>query len=518
MVVLLAEFWYLCVKWDFTTLRDRVSVFVGIDTKLYLTLSPPKKFFLTVYFILQIASSLTTPPGPAVRLLQPVTARTVCVAGKKLVSVQRSRNKYMICNRNQLYAAHSGSALVVPAQKSISSVATNLTNSNSSTNEDSIPVLTVSNQKTGLYEDSPPMSEASAGKTPQPLECSTNSVNQTIKIKRLLPRVCDTFISDKVRRLSCDGTSHTDVATTSNFPKLTLTTHTNSIASHTLKPDVVSATQTKPVVSIRNSYAMNIVPTRLESSSSSVTVIPVAKEVSSASLENLKKSSTVCFRTVASSIPISKLVTSDTKSVESKTFNLKLTSPVSARKLFMLDVTKPSLGIPCSSDSVSVGKGELENVSDEQPVVSGNSEESEVSQNDSIAAVRISDKKSENDISSLKTSCEESQNDSTAHDTSSAEKKSQNDISTIVSLNDKSQNDISNVRESSEKIQNNKIFGVRLSDKKIDSPSTSSQKSKYKAQEGTGNAVKNTVRARAKRHTARARVKMMVTRSSGRRR
>lgn len=473
-----------------------------------------------MYFVLQVASSVTSPPGHAVRVLQPVAARTVCVAGKKLVSIQRTKNKYMICNRNQLYTAHQGSAVVVPAQKSLLSASTNLTNSSSSsTNEDSIPVFTVPNPKAGLHKDCPPGGEASSVKTSQPLECSTNSANQTIQIKRLLPRVCDTLIPNKVRRLSCDVMSDTDVptTTTTNFTKLTLTTQSNSIASHTLKPDVISATQTKPVVSIRNSYAMNIIPTRLESPSSSVTLIPVAKEVSSASLENLKKSSTVCFRTVASNIPISKLIASDSKSAESKTINLKIASPVSARKLFMVDVKKPS-DIPCNSDNVSCDIGETENISDKEPLMTGNnSEEREISQNDSISTVRIADTSSENDISSLKTSYKKSQNDSTAHDTPSAENKSQNDISTIRTLSDRLRTDISSVRKSSEKLQN-KIFYVRRVDKKLGSPNTSSPKSKYKAQEDTGHTSNNTVRVRSKRNTPKAGVEMMVTRSSGRRR
>jgi hypothetical protein len=471
-----------------------------------------------MYFILQVASSVTSPPGHAVHLLQPVAARTVCVAGKKLVSVQRTKNKYMICNRNQLYTAHQGSAVVVPAQKSLLSASTNLTNSSSSTNEDNVPVFTVPDPKASLHRNCPPGGEVV--KTSQPLECSTNSANQTIQIKRLLPRVCDAVIPNKVRRLSCDLMSDDDVhttttTTTTNFPKLTLTTHTNSIASHTLKPDVVSATQTKPVVSIRNSYAMNIIPTRLESSSSSVTLIPVAKEVSSASIENLKKSSAVCFRTVASNIPISKLIASDSKSVESKTVNLKITSPMSARKLFMVDVTKPS-DIPCSSDNMSSDIGETENVSDEEPLMTGNnSVEREKPQNNSISTVRILDTKSENGISSLKT-YKESQNDSTAHDTSSAENKSQNDIFTIRTLSDRLQTDMSSVRKSSEKLQN-KIFYVRRSDKKINRPNTSSPESKYKAQEDTGHTADNIVRVRSKRNTTKARVEMMVTRSSGRR-
>lgn len=472
-----------------------------------------------MYFILQVASSVTSPPGRAVHLLQPVGARTVCVAGRKLVSFQRTKNKYMICDRNQLYTAQQGSALVVPAQKSLLSASTNLTNSSSnSTNEDGIPVFTVPNPKVGLHKDCPPCGEASSVKTSQPLECSTNSANQTIQIKRLLPGVCDTLIPNKVRRLSCDVMSDTDVPTTTNFTKLTLTTQSNSIAPHTLKPDVVSTTQTKPVVSIRNSYAMNIIPTRLESSSSSVTLLPVAKELSSASLENLKKSSTMCFRTVASNIPISKLIASDSKTVESKTINLKIASPVSARKLFMVDVTKPSSDIPCSNHNASSDTGETENVSDKEPLMTANnSEEREISQNDSISTVRIADTQSENDISSLKTSYKKSQNDSTAHDTSSAENKSQNDISTIRTLSDRLQTDISSVRKSSEKLQN-KIFYVRQLDKKLGSPNTSSPESKYKAQEDTGHTANNTVRVRSKRNTTKAGVEMMVTRSSGRRR
>ena len=492
---------------------------VGIDTSSYLTFSKKIKMFLNMYLILQVASSVTSPPGHALHLLQPVAARTVCVAGKKLVSVQRTKNKYMICNKNQLYTAHRG-AVVVPAQKPLLSASTNRTNSSSSsTNEDSIPLFTVPNPKAGLHKESPPGGEASSVKTSQPLECSTNSANQTIQIKRLLPRVCDTLVSNKVRRLSCDVMSDTDVppTTTTNFTKLTLTTQSNSIASHTLKPNVVSATQTKPVVSIRNSYAMNIIPTRLESSSSSVTLIPVPKEVSSASLENLKKNSAVCFRTVASNIPISKLIAGDSKSVESKTINLKITSPMSARKLFMVDVTKPSSDIPCSSDNASSDIGETENVSDKEPLMTdNNSEEREISQNDSISSVRIADAKSENDISSLKTSHEKSQNGSTAHDTSSAENKSQDDLSTIRTLSDRLQTGISSVRKSSEKLQN-KIFYVRQLDKKLDSPNTSSPKSKCKAQEDTGHTASNTVRVRSKRNTTKAGVEMMVTRSSGRR-
>jgi len=478
-----------------------------------------------MYFILQVASSVTSPPGHAVHLLQPIAARTVCVAGKKLVSFRRTKNKYMICNGNQVYTAHRGSALVVPAQKSLLSASTKLTNSNSSSaNEDSIPMITVPNPKAGLHKDCPPGGEASSVETSQPLECSTNSANQTIKRNQLLPHVCDTLIPNKVRRLSCDVMSDTYVptttttTTTTNFTKLTLTTQSNSIASHTLKPNVVSATQTKPVVSIRNSYAMNIIPTRLESSSSSVTLIPVAKEVSSTSLESLKKSSAVCFRTVASNIPISKLIASDSKSVESKTINLKIASPVSARKLFMVDVMKPSSDIPCSSDNASSDIGETENVSDKKPLMGGNnSEERKISQNDSISTVRIADTKSENDISSLETSYKKSQSDSTAHDTSSAETKPQNDFSTIRTLSDRLQTDISSVRKSNEKLQN-KIFYVRRLDKKLGSPNTTSPKSKYKAQEDTGHTANNTVRVRSKRNTTKAGVEMMVTRSGGRRR
>jgi hypothetical protein len=191
---------------------------------------------------------------------------------------------------------------------------------------------------------------------------------------------------------------------------------------------------------------------------------------------------------------------------------------MSARKLFMVDVTKPSSDIPCSSDNVCSDSGGTENVSDKEPLITGtNSEQIKVSQNDSISTVRISDTKSENDISSLKTSYEESQNDSTAHDTSSAENKSQKDISTIRTLSDGLQTDISSVRKSSEKLQN-KVFYVRRLDKKIGRPNTSSQKSKYKAQEDTGRTANSTLRVRSKRNTTKARVEMMVTRSSGRRR
>jgi hypothetical protein len=232
----------------------------------------------------------------------------------------------------------------------------------------------------------------------------------------------------------------------------------------------------------------------------------------------MKKRSTVCFRTVASNIPISKLIAGDSKSVESKTINLKIASPMSARKLFMVDVTKPSSDIPCNSDNASSDIGKNENGSDKEPLMTGNnSGEREISQNDSISSVRIADTKSENDISSLKTSHKKSQNGSTAHDTLSAENKSQNDLSTIRTLSDRLQTGISRVRKSSEKLRN-KIFYVRRLDKKLDSPNTSSTKSKCKAQEGTGHAASNTLRVRSKRNTTKAGVEMMVTRSGGRRR
>jgi len=184
----------------------------------------------------------------------------------------------------------------------------------------------------------------------------------------------------------------------------------------------------------------------------------------------------------------------------------------------MVDVTKPSSDIACSSDNVSSDNGETENVSDKEPLMSGNnSEERNISQNDSISTFRIGDTKSENDISSLETSYEKSQNDSTAHDTLSAESKSQNNISTIRTLSDRLQTDISIVRKSNEKLQN-KIFYVRRLDKKLGSPNTSSPKSKYKAQEDAGHTANNTVRVHSKRNTTKAGVDMMVTRSSGRRR
>jgi hypothetical protein len=492
----------------------------------------------------QIASSVGYPSGHTVQLLRPVTSRTVCVAGNKLVNVKRRKNsQYMICNGNQLYGCYP---ILVPAQ-SPSSVVTNFMNSNSSTNKNSIPLLALPNPNTNLSEGCHPILESSIVKPLQPSEFSTNSVNQTIKIKQLPPGVCAAVIPDKLRRLSCDPVPDTDMHTTTSFPKLTLTTlttHTNSTASHVLKPDVVNTTQSKPIVSIlnSNSHAATVVPKRLESSLSFPAFIPVARKVSSASLENLKKNSTFCFRTAASNIPISKLITADVKSVESESFNLNVASPVSARRLLMVNVmgssSERSSDIPCSINSVSSGNRieseNTEKVSGKQPVVadtavtSNSNEEREISQNNGISGVRILDDKSETDISNLETSDEKSQNNSVPCVITSDDSKSQNDISSISSSNEKSQCDISSGRRSNEKLRSDSLYSVGSSTKKRinksatslpkqDSPSTPSPKSKSKAQEDSGYTVKHIVRTRSRRNRTKAPVEMMVTRSSSRR-
>jgi hypothetical protein len=461
------------------------------------------------YLFFQIASGVGSSPGHTVRLLQPLTTRTVCVAGKKLLSLQKSKNnQYMLCNGNQLYATRLLPALV-PTQKSPSSMVTNCTNSNSSINKDSIPLLAIPSLNTNLIMDCPPLVKHSVVTPPQSSELSTNSANNPIKIKQLVPKVCPTFMPDKQRRPSHGVMSVNDVHTTTNIPGLTLmthTTHTNSTASSTLTPDVVNTTQNKPIVSVlnSNSYAATKIPKRLESWPSSTAFIPVARKLPSASFENVKNGPTVCLRTVASNIAISKLMTTNTKSV-----NMNVTSPLPARKLFMLDVT---FKVPCRSSSVSSGNGV-------------GSEESEISQNDSVSSVGISDEKSENDISTLKDLDEKSEDDSVSGVTTS-DKKSPDNISSIISSNEKSHNDSSSVRTSKKKLRN-KISCIRSSGRtthrstvplpKQDRHTASSRKSRSKAHEDTGSTAKKKVRSGSKRKKTKVRVEMMVTRSSSRR-
>jgi hypothetical protein len=467
---------------------------------------------LSTYLLFQIASGVGSSAGPTVHLLQPVTSRTVCVAGKKLVDLQRSKNnQYVLCSGSQLYAARLLPALV-PARKSPSSVATKFTNSSSSINKDSIPLLTIPSPNTNLIKDIPPLVTRSVIKPPQLSELSTNSTNHTIKIKQLLPGLVPTSIPDKLRKQSCDVMSVNDVHTTTNISGLTLMTHTNSTVSCTLTPDVVNTTRNKPMISVlnSNSYASTIIPKRLESSPSSQAFIPVAKKCPSASFENFKKNPAVCLRTVASNIAVSELMTTNTKSMEPESVNMNVTSALSARRLLMLDVSSE---VPCSSNSVSSGNGV-------------GSEESEISQNDSVSSVRILDEKSENDISSLKDLDEKSQDDSISSVTVS-DKKSPNDISSIVSSSENSQSDNSSVRTSKQKLRNNKISSTRSSGKtthkspvpspKQDCHTTSSRKSRSKVHEDIGSMTKNRVRSGSKRKLTKVPVEMMVTRSSSRR-
>jgi hypothetical protein len=162
-------------------------------------------------------------------------------------------------------------------------------------------------------------------------------------------------------------------------------------------------------------------------------------------------------------------------------------------------------------------------------VCSGNgvgSEESEISQNDSVSSVSILDEKSENDISSLKDLDEKSLDDSVSGVTIS-DKKSPDDISCVISSNEKSHNDNSSVRTSKQKLRNNKISCTRSSGRtthkppvpspKQDCSTTSSRKSRSKTHEDTGSMAKKKVRSGSKRKMTKVPVEMMVTRSSSRR-
>jgi len=462
----------------------------------------------------------------------------------------------MLGNGHHLHTADGCHPVVVPPQGSQLSVVTSFTNSSSVTSKDSFPLVAVLNPNNSLSKDCPPLVEMSVVKPLQASEFSTNSGNKTIKRKQLLPGMCATVVPEKLRRLSCDVVSDTEASTTVSFPKLTLTTHTtytNSTASHALKPVVVNTTQNKPIVSIlnSNSYPATIVPKKLESFPSSPTFIPVARKMFSTSLENLKKNSTVCSRTVTSLIPVSKLVTSDVKSVESQSVNLNTASPVPTKRFFMVGVTmlpsQRASDIPCSSDSVTSVDG-AEADTDKQTVVattavtSNKRDENGRSQNYGIFSVRILGERSENDIYNLKTPNETPQNDSISGVTSSDEKsqndsvfgvtasckKSQNGISSIDSSNEKSQNAASSVITSNRKLPKKRVYGIRSSDKKTmdkagaalpkqKSPTnTSSRKFKSKAQEVTRSIAKNTRKARSKRNSADVPVGMMVTRSSSR--
>lgn len=471
---------------------------------------------LNSYLLFQIVSGVGSSPGHTVHLFQPLTTRTVCVAGKKLVSFQRNKNnQYMLCSGNQMYAARLLPALV-PTQKSPSSVVTKNTDSSSSINKDSIPLLTVPRPNTNLIMNCPPLVKRSVSKPPQSSELSTSSANHSIKITHLLPNVCPTFIPDKLRTPSHNVISVNDVhTTTTTIPGLTLMTHTtqtNSTASCTLTPDVVNTTQNKPIVSVRNSnsYATTIIPKRLESSPSSPAFISVARKLPSATFENVKKDPTVCLRTVASNNAVSKLMTTNTKSVEPKSVNMNVTPPLSARKIFVLDVR---LKVPCSSNSVSSGNGVAK-------------EESEISQNDSVSSVRILREKSENDISSPKDLDEKSQDDSVSGGTAS-DKKSPYEISGIISSNEKSHKDNSRVRTSKQKLQQNKISCTRSSGRttnksavpspKPDCHTTSSRESRSKAREDARSMTRKKVRSGSRGKMTKVPVEMMITRSGSRR-
>ncbi|XP_023709753.1 uncharacterized protein LOC111865732 isoform X3 [Cryptotermes secundus] len=461
----------------------------------------------------QFASGVGSSPGHTVHLLQPLTTRRLCVSGNKLLSFQRNKNnQYMLCSGNQMYAAHLLPA-PVPTQKSPSSVVTKYTDSSSSINKDSVPLLTVPRPNTNLIVNCPPLVKHSVSNPPQSSELSTNSANHNIKIKHLLPNACPTFIPDKLRTPSHNVISVNDVHTTTNVPGLTLmthTTHTNSTASRTLTPDVVNTTQSKPIVSVRNSnsYATTIIPKRLESSPSSPAFISLARKLPSATFESVKKDPTVCLRTVASNNAVSKLMTTHTKSVEPRSVNMKVTSPVATRKIFMLDVR---LKVPCSSNRVSSGNGV-------------GKEKSEISQNDCVSSVRILREKSENDISSPKDSDEKSQDESVSGDTTS-DKKSPYEISGIIS-NEKSHKDNSRVRTPKQKLQHNRISCTRSSGRtthksavpspKQDCHTTSSRESRAKAREDTRSMARKKVRSGSKAKMTKAPVEMMVTRSSSR--
>lgn len=482
---------------------------------------------------------MSYPSGQTVHLLQPVTGRTVYVAGKKLVTFQRSKNSsYVRCSANQLCIPQGLYPVFIPAQKSPLSVDSNFMNSNSSTNKNSIPLLALTNPNTSLSKDFHSLLESSAVKPVQASEFSTNSTNQTIKIKRFLPGACAT-IPNKLRKLSCDLVSDKDVPTTSSFPKLsvmTQTTQTDSTASHVLKPEVVNTIQNKPIVSFQNSNAhtTTLVPKQLESSPSFPIVIPFARKASSATLKNIKKNSTFCIRTGVSE---NKLITTDVKSVESESVNLNMASSVSAKRLFMVDVkgSGRSSDMPCSSNSVSSGNCIESKVTDKQPTVadvavtSNSGEDSEICQKDSTSNVRILDDKSETGISNRETSVKKSQKGSISGVITSDEKKSHDDLPSIGLSSEKSQCDLSGGKTSNEKLQSNCVYSVRSSARKTmdksatalqkrESSNTPSPRSKCKkAQEESRSTVKRTVRAASKRKRTKSQVDKMVTRSSSRR-
>jgi hypothetical protein len=434
---------------------------------------------LNTCLLFQIASGVGLSPGHTVHLLQPVTAKTVCAAGKKLISFRRKNNQYMVCSGNQLHAARLVPALV-STQKSPPPSVVKFTNLNSSMNKDVISLLA----NTNLIKDCPPLVESSVIKPVQSSELSA------LKLKQVLPSVGPTFIPGKMRTASSNAVSDDNVRTTTNIPGLTLMTHTtptDSTASCALT-QVVNTTQNKPIVSVlnSNSCATAIIPKKLES-------LP---------------SSPALLRTVASNVSVSKQVTTNANSVEPKSVNMSMTSPLSASRPFMSGV---SIEVPCSRSRVCSGNGV-------------DSEESQMSQNDGVSGVRILDEKSEKDISSLKDLDEKSQKGVTKSD----KKKLRADISTTVSSNEKSQSDTASVRRTSkQKLQNIKISSAASSDKtthkspvaspKKDCHTTSSPKSRSKAREVTVNTAKNRLRSYSKRKRTKVPVGMMVTRSSSRR-
>lgn len=421
----------------------------------------------------QIASGVGLSPGHTVHLLQPVTTKTVCASGKKLISFRRKNNQYMVCSGNQLHAARLVPALV-STQKSPPSSVIKFTNSNSSVNKDVISLLA----NTNLIKDCPPLVESSVIKPVQPSEFSA------LKLRHLLPAAGSNFIPAKKRTASSNAVSDDNVCTTTNIPGLTLMTHTSptdSTASCALTPQVVNTTQNKPIVSVlnSNSCATIIIPKKLEPSPSSPALL----------------------RTVDPNISVSKQVTSNANSEEPKSVKMSMTSPTS-------DV---SIEVPCSRSRVSSGNGV-------------DSEESQESQNDSVSDVRILDEKSEKDISGLKELDEKSPKGATKSD----KKKLRADISTSVSSNEKSQSDTASVsRTSKQKLQYNKISSAASSDKtthkspvaspKKDCRTTSSPKYRPKARKVTANTTKNRLRSNSKKKRTEVPVEMMVTRSSSRR-
>jgi hypothetical protein len=465
-------------------------------------------FLILDTLLFQIASDVGLSPGHTVHLLQPLTAKTVCVAGKKLISFRRKDSQYMLCSGNQLQATRIVPA-VVPAQKSPSSVATKFTTLKNSINKDITPLLAHAN----LIRDCPPLVplvKSSVVKPVQASEFSTKHANPTLKLRQLLSAVGSSYVSDKLRTPSSNMVSDNSVHTSTTTPRLTLTTHatqTDSTASCTLTPDVVNTTQNKPKMSVlkSNPYAAAIIPNRLESSLSSPAFIPLATELSSA---NFEKSPAVSLRNVASNITVRKKMRINTKSVESESVNMNVTSALAATRPTMPGV---SLEVPHSSSSVLSGNGV-------------DSEESKMSQNDSVSSVRILDEKSGKYISSHKDLDEKSQDGVTTSD----EKKPQADISSIVSSNEKPQSDTSRVRRTSkEKLQNNKISSAQPSSKRthkspVPSPkrncrTASSRESRSKARGVSASTTKSRLRSNSKRKRTDVPVEMMVTRSSSRR-